>query len=255
VDQLIAKLDEDPQPVAIMGGPEGVITGAEVRTAFLDPLYDPLNRHEALAKALDDALQSNYTLLLEQLGLSGKVDVCSAPAAQEEYTWLHHANLAVTCGDGKDARDFDILYWQSYVQRLKELSPHMGDLWAEGTFSCSGWQIRPNYHFGGPFTSPAADPGLQSGRPSAPPLLLSSLYDPVTPLRSAYRVARGHPGSRVLMQRSVGHCAFLSSPSECTRRHIREYMAEGKLPAEGAECEPDCVPFEDCPYEKAVLPR
>lgn len=254
MDKLIHDLDAEPQPVVTTSGLETVITGVEVRVATLDPLYAPLDHFEGLATLLDDAMQGNYTFLVQRIGFSRKVDLCSSSEVLE-YTWMDDANMAVRCGDGKDATDYDLSYWESYVQRLKGLSPDIGDLWAEGTFSCSGWQIRPKYHFGGPFTSPEADASIRPGRPSAPLLLLSSLYDPVTPLRSANKAAQGHPGSRVLTQKSVGHCAFLSSPSGCTKGYIREYMETGKMPSEGTECEADCVPWEDCPFEKAQLPR
>lgn len=254
VNKLIDDLDANPQPISSTGGPETVITGIEVRKAAMDPLYNPLDFFEGLATLLHDAMQGNYTLLLERTGISSKVDFCS-PSKVLDYSWLDHANLAVMCGDAKDVRTYALSYWDSFVQRLKKLSPDIGDLWAEGTFSCSGWQIRPKYRFEGPFTSPEADASIQSGRPSAPLLLLSSLYDPVTPLGCATKVARGHPGSRVLLQKSVGHCAFLSAPSECTKRYVREYMETGRIPPEGTECEPDCVPWRDCPFERAHLPR
>lgn len=121
--------------------------------------------------------------------------------------------------------------------------------------TCAGWQARPKYRFTGPFRTPAPDPSNVDGRPSAPLLLLSSLYDPVTPLESAYKVSKGHPGSRVLVQNSVGHCTLLSGPSECTRNVVRAYMENGRLPEEGKECQGDCVPWEECPYERGRFPR
>lgn len=222
--------------------------------AALDPLYDPLDFFEVLATLLQDATQGNYTRLLERIGLSSTVDVCS-PSSSLDYSWQGHANIAVICGDRKDQSTHDYSYWKSLVQRYRKLSPEVGDLWAEAGFSCSGWQARPKYRFDGPFTSPKANKSIQRGQPSAPLLLLSSLHDPVTPLRSARIVAKGHPGSRVLVQKSVGHCAFLSAPSECTKGYIRQYMETGILPPKGTECEPDCVPWKECSVPRARLPR
>jgi pimeloyl-ACP methyl ester carboxylesterase len=141
------------------------------------------------------------------------------------------------------------------MQGLEARYPRMGKLVAESSFTCAGWQSHPEYRFTGPFTSPAADARDVEGRPSAPLLLMSSLYDPITPLASARTVARAHPGARVLVQRGAGHCTLLAGPSACTRRVVRAYMETGEMPAEGLVCEGDCRPFEECPYERAKLPR
>ncbi|UNI22217.1 hypothetical protein JDV02_008126 [Purpureocillium takamizusanense] len=255
VDKLVADLDDNPRAIANTDGPETVITGDEIRIAMMDPLYAPLDLFDGLATLLHDALQGNYTLLLERTGITGsKKDACS-PVRSLEYSWMDQASMAVRCGDAKDVTDRDLTFWEAYAQKLKGLSPDIGGLWAEVPFACSGWQTRPKYRFDGPFESPRPDETIRSGRPSAPLLLLSSLYDPVTPLRSAAKVARGHPGSRVLLQKSVGHCAFLSSPSECTKRYVRDYMETGRVPPEGTECEPDCAPWWPCPMDRAHLPR
>jgi hypothetical protein len=58
-----------------------------------------------------------------------------------------------------------------------------------------------------------------------------------------------------LTQRSAGHCALYSAPSECTKRVVREYMATGVLPREGTECEPDCVAWGVCEQERGTMPR
>jgi len=255
VDKLVADLDANPLAIANTDGPETVITGDEIRIAMMDPLYAPLDLFEGLATLLHDALQGNYTLLLQRTGITGHRDTCSASRALA-YTWMDQASMAVRCGDAKDVTDRDLAFWGAYAKKLGNLSADIGGLWVEVPFACSGWKTRPKYRYDGPFTSPEHDAAaIHSGRPSAPLLLLSSLYDPVTPLRSAAKVARGHPGSRVLLQRSVGHCAFLSAPSECTKRYVRDYMDTGRLPPEGTECEPDCSPWWPCPVERAHLPR
>lgn len=84
------------------------------------------------------------------------------------------------------------------------------------------------------------------GRPAAPLLFVTSMYDPLTPRNYAFEMARAHPGARVLVQDTVGHGA-IGTPSRCREGYIKKYFAEGALPAEDVTCESDCVPFRDCP--------
>ncbi|KAH9915041.1 peptidase S33 tripeptidyl aminopeptidase-like protein, partial [Epithele typhae] len=73
---------------------------------------------------------------------------------------------------------------------------------------------------------------------SHPLLLLSTRYDPVTPLSQARRVNARFGGSRLLVQEGHGHCS-VSSPSVCKAKVVRAYFENGTLPGKGATCEPD----------------
>ncbi|KAK2605922.1 hypothetical protein QQS21_003648 [Conoideocrella luteorostrata] len=253
VDEMVDELDTNPLPVYAGNGVQTFLTGRDVLATMGDPLYTPLDFFESLAVMLDDSLQGNHTRVLEQLGLSGQLDVCSPPS-ERRYD-MTSAGIANRCGDGKDVTGYGFAYWKSYTRELMARSPLFGYDVASTAFACAGWTLRPKHRFDGPFTSPAADARMRAGKPSAPLLLLSSFYDPITPLSSAHKVAKAHPGARVVVQKSVGHCASLSAPSECTNKIVRTYMETGQMPAAGVECEPDCVPWKHCPHERARLPR
>ncbi|GAB1317924.1 AB hydrolase-1 domain-containing protein [Madurella fahalii] len=81
-----------------------------------------------------------------------------------------------------------------------------------------------------------------------PLLLLSTTYDPVCPLVSAKSANNIFEGSRIIEVKGYGHCS-LAVPSMCVARHVREYLMEGKLPAENVQCEVDGNPYFSKPEE------
>lgn len=293
VDALVARLDEDPVPGATVDGPEVVIDGSDVLGLLFGQMYSPLDFFESLAWTLAEAVGGNYTRLLGELVppmRDGDADEeayggddhtqpdaqrhadRAAAAILRSYTWMAETFSSVACGDTHNLGSYPLSHWQYKLQKLQARYPRLGVLIADQTIKCAGWQSHPKDRFAGPFRSPAPGPGPASdaddadetdeselglglGRPSAPLLLLSNLYDPITPLDSARVVARSHPRSRVLVQNSVGHCTLLASPSECTRRVMQAYMANGTMPDEGLVCEGDCVPFEECGLERGRFPR
>ncbi|EXV05042.1 peptidase family S33 and alpha/beta hydrolase domain protein [Metarhizium robertsii] len=254
VRTLLGELDASPRPALTQGGTETIITAGMVRSSLFKALYQPIDKFEPLAESLASALQGNYTLLVQNTGLGHPADGCT-PKKPGEYNWLGLSSSAIVCGDAQDVTHHDEHYWQGYFEKLGDRSPEFGHNVAKIPFTCSGWKSRPKYRFTGPFSSPEADPSDKQERHSAPALLLSSWIDPITPLQNAHRVSKSHPGSRVLSQKSFGHCALYSAPSKCTNRVVRTYMTTGALPDEGAQCEPDCVPWEQCDDERTSLPR
>ncbi|KAG6179558.1 hypothetical protein E4U27_003196 [Claviceps purpurea] len=277
VDALVARLDEDPVPGATVDGPEVVIDGSDILDLMFGQLYSPLDFFDSLSSTLAQAVRGNYTQLLAELvppmsdndamydidrnNASNDTD-SAVDAILRAYTWMAETFSSVACGDTPNLGHYPLSHWQHKLQKLHERYPRLGVLIAEQTLKCAGWQSHPKDRFAGPFRSPSPPPVPDShdddendSRPSAPLLLLSTLYDPITPLDSARAVARSHPQSRVLVQNSVGHCTLLASPSRCTRRVMQAYMANGTMPNEGLICEGDCVPFKECNMERGRFPR
>ncbi|KAG6184623.1 hypothetical protein E4U36_001817 [Claviceps purpurea] len=277
VDALVARLDEDPVPGATVDGPEVVIDGSDILDLMFGQLYSPLDFFESLSSTLAQAVRGNYTQLLAELvppmsdndamydidrnNASNDTD-SAVDAILRAYTWMAETFSSVACGDTPNLGHYPLSHWQHKLQKLHERYPRLGVLIAEQTLKCAGWQSHPKDRFAGPFCSPSPPPVPDShdddendSRPSAPLLLLSTLYDPITPLDSARAVARSHPQSRVLVQNSVGHCTLLASPSRCTRRVMQAYMANGTMPNEGLVCEGDCVPFKECNMERGRFLR
>jgi hypothetical protein len=76
----------------------------------------------------------------------------------------------------------------------------------------------------------------------------------VTPLKNAFKMSKGYPGSVVLTQNSTGHTSD-SVYSSCTVGHIRTYFHTGELPKEGTVCEADELPFGESSSEKDTAVR
>ena len=238
---LMDRLNERPIGRVTADGKRAVITGVDLRESFGVFSYSGITGFKQLAVLLDSSLQGDFVPLLTFLQRIREVpelqDACpgtnstAAPLPPVEYLY------SVMCLDGSDVRDEGLDYWVDYVDEQKQVSEIYGATLALVRFGCSGWPFRAKWRFEGPFTTPEADADVVPGKPAAPLLFLSNRRDPVTPLRSARNMAKEHPGAGVVVQESVGHCALLSAPSNCTNDVLREYWDTGKVPSEEKVCE------------------
>ena len=77
----------------------------------------------------------------------------------------------------------------------------------------------------------------------SPMLIIGNRYDPITPLVSAKNLTNTFQDSVLLEQNGYGHCST-AQKSACTKKVIKAYLLEGKLPKAGTVCEVDDVPFK-----------
>ncbi|GKT40506.1 tripeptidyl aminopeptidase [Colletotrichum spaethianum] len=240
VDQLIKQLDDSP--VSVLDGKlTNILTGYDVTLSFKTPLYTPYKEFTKLAEKINSAIEGNYTALLEAAKADiPKLDqVCSHPNASAPPSSFGDGGQAVLCSDGEDSTNLTIVDYQAYVSQLESQSPTFAGYWSQIRFACTGWRVRPKWRFTGPFATPEPDPAVVEGKPAAPLLFMSSRLDPVTPLRNAWKASERHPGSAVVIQESVGHCA-VAIGSRCTTKIIREYFEHGVVPKSGTVCQADC---------------
>ncbi|RYP90469.1 hypothetical protein DL770_003442 [Monosporascus sp. CRB-9-2] len=247
VDALVNDLDARPVSI-VRDGFTSIITGSEVLNVFRPPLYGP-ELFPIVAQALVEALDNgNFTRLLwTQPQRVPRLDDACGPAAtppngtviamQSQLDVIH----AVMCGDGGATSRLDAVGLKAYVQELMAQSPTFGAYWARLRLECSGWTVLPAWRFTGPFTTP--EPGHGPSAPAAPLLFVSARLDPVTPLRNAYAMSQGHPGSAVLEVDHVGHSGSMT-PSNCTAKIIREYLATGRVPENGTRCATKSDPWD-----------
>ena len=251
-----------------------VITAQAIRALFLIPLYKPIPNFEQLSNSLKNVLEGNYTSAVYDLAKYGPVatDLCRSLDDGEEkvdYEWVFERAMTYMCNDSPDLSHVSNSKLQRYIAQLRDLSPTIGTYWAQFSLTCSGWNVRPEWQFTGPYgrnvsqdTSQASSmAGNRYAKPRArqetqnplkhgsndgnnPILFLSSKTDPVTPVRNAFAMSALHPGSSVVVQDSVGHCALYSAPSECTKKIVAAYFAYGTMPKDGLICEPDCRPWQ-----------
>ncbi|OAA73945.1 Peptidase S33 tripeptidyl aminopeptidase-lik [Cordyceps fumosorosea ARSEF 2679] len=264
VESFIASLADAPLPITIPsgsgsgsggGGGFSALTPADVRVAAAISSYAPGRTFRPLASALAALLAGNATsfvALLDNMGAFPHLrDACAAPhpgapAVPVMQLTVNEASIATRCADGEDVAGRDPDWWRDFVTAQRRASRTFGGFWSKIRLPCAGFRFPRHWAFKGPFTTPRAGRGRDPKRPAAPLLFLSSRLDPVTPLRSARRMAAMHPGAALVVQESMGHCALASARSECTARVAREYMHTGKVPkARETVCESDFDPWKE----------
>lgn len=246
IDSFLGDLEASPIP-ALYEGRTHLVTSLLVRTIIHDSLYDPINKYEDLSILLASSLAGNHTLLLENSVTELETD-CEA-SDEDNYSWSDNAGAGVLCGDSAlDADERNITWAKDIVDTFNRQSPTAGEVWTKIPFSCIGWKFTPEFLFRGPFGRSAPKSRGGNHNSSAPLLILSTRYDHATPLANAYKAAKSHEGSTVVVQESFGHTALLTSRSNCTANIVREYFDTGRIPEDGTVCEEDCVP--SIPYKE-----
>ncbi|KGQ12579.1 Putative hydrolase [Beauveria bassiana D1-5] len=254
VEDYIAALADEPVPITTPGGGFSALTAADVRMAAAITSYSPGTSFKPLAASLADLLAGNATSFVQLLDKIGAFphlrDACAVgdsirvPVMQLA---VNEASIATRCADGEDVTGRNLTWWRDFVASESRTSKTFGSFWSKIRLPCAGFRFPRHWSFNGPFTTPRYERTSRGrpvrGKPAAPLLFLSSRLDPVTPLRSARRMAAEHPGAAVVVQESMGHCALGSANSECTRGIAREYMDTGKVPSHETVCESDFDPW------------
>lgn len=119
------------------------------------------------------------------------------------------------------------------IAKQKDVSMFV-DTWHHlGSWLCAQWKMEAKEVYDGDFTA----------SPINPVLFVNGMYDPVTPLSSAYNASAGIEKSVVLTHGGFGHGIY-SHPSLCTADAVRRYFDKGVLPEEGTVCAPDVDVFD-----------
>ena len=228
-----------------------VIGDADIMAFILLSLYEPTALFPVTFALLASLLRHDRTTMSAIMGaliptpsIQTVCTGCTGPDCVQPPV-SEDAQAAIVCSDGESSVDLTLSDWTAYFQELANQSA-VSTSWSEIRFRCANWPARPPYRFTGPFATPPHDPSLTEGRPAAPLLFLSSRIDPVTPVRNAHAMAARHPGSAVVTQESVGHCALGTAISSCTVGIVRAYFENGTVPERGAVCDLDCGDFEAC---------
>ncbi|KAI0749442.1 alpha/beta-hydrolase [Daedaleopsis nitida] len=230
---ILDQVKKNPVPVSL-AEPPVVITYKTLVKQFFQATYNPLTRFGAVAKAIHAIETGNQTALV---ALSREiVDPVACECNPQDGSPLPmpvtEAYPVVECSD-MDAPPYDPAAFAKVYGALAALSPLFAPMWAEAWVECAEWTMRPKRRWTG---------ALAADETSHPLLVVSTRYDPVTPLAQARAVVRRFGGAALLTQESYGHCS-VSSPSLCTAKHIRAYFVDGTLPEEGATCGVDELPF------------
>ncbi|KAI0703945.1 alpha/beta-hydrolase [Earliella scabrosa] len=231
--KVLDNVKRDPVAVPLAEPPIVITHKALLQQLFFQGAYAPLRSFSLIVDTIR-AIETGNTSALTALAPS----ILSTPECKCKDlpdTSVHmdtEATFAIACGDG-DPLAWDLESYKAYYKTLESASQLMAPLWGNYWLQCAEWTIRANWRWTGP---------LEARNTSHPLLVLSTRYDPVTPLPDARVVQERFAGAGLLVQDSVGHCS-LSSPSVCTAKHVRRYFEDGVLPEEGTTCGVDELPL------------
>lgn len=227
---LVEDLRVQPLPVYINVTEYGTVTAEMVlHTAILTALYQPL-MWPKIADDLSKLLRGNGTAIFRRYG---RMD-----------WWMTNILKAmdfVLCNDGKSGPD----HWR---QGARELKRRLAPMWNASIFAAvhngwylskQQWLIPKTHNFS--LERPGAD-GQPTVETAHPILILSTTYDPVTPMISAKAAKSAFKDSQIVEVKGFGHTT-LAEPSRCLLHKFRDYLYYGTLPDGHVTCEVDLPYF------------
>ncbi|KAI0692738.1 alpha/beta-hydrolase [Cerioporus squamosus] len=226
--------DVKQDPVSIpLAEPAAIISHKALLSQFFYSTYKPLTMYGPLVKTIH-AIETGDTAALTALAplIVSPTECKCGERPDPSFRMDNEVTFSIACGDG-DKRPWDLGEYRKWYQGLEDQSHLMAPMWATYWMQCAEWPIRPKWRWTGP---------LAAKETAHPILVVSTKYDPVTPLPDARNVQKRYGGSGLLVQDSYGHCS-LSSPSLCTAKHVRRYFEDGTLPAEGTICDVEELPL------------
>lgn len=217
---LLARLRAGP--IAVGAGERAVsVDYAQAVRAHVILLYDTRQGWPALAELLAE---------LER-GQAGDPEIVRRALAADVFDPdFLDSFLAITCADTALPRDPD--RWPELAAQTPQSSPPFDDFWLYARQPCGAWTTAEDDPRRGltPWT-------LISEKPA---LLVSNEFDPVTPLAFAERAQQELVNARlVVVDEGYGH----QPAGDCVRSLRERYLIDLRLPAPGATCSTQQLPF------------
>lgn len=229
-----------PKPIFANDLPD-VVTYSDI-TRFVFESFYSIFKFPALASVLNAVYTRNFS---HQVSLPGRAFSCSQNTSL--FFDKEDSNAATICGDADPSLTAtNMSEFQEYLHLLRAQSSTAGPKIAAGRLNCMAQssEMLARNRFAGPF-------GTAYGALQTPILFFNNRLDPVCPIANARKMAMQYPGSVVLEQDAVGHCALAASLGNCVVLHLRKYFNEGVLPPNNTICPGGCQAFE----ENCIRPR
>lgn len=140
-----------------------------LKSSAFNAAYSPLSLFPTLAQVLLDLEEALAAGTLEQWTqqvIAAEGD--PGPAGTSDFEWT----LGVACSDQNDLYYGQPLADYGPALQYLEKQSILGEIWLRNSVSCSGWKIKSDDIFTGPF----------GGSTATPIIFLSNTYDPVTPI-------------------------------------------------------------------------
>lgn len=234
VQKVLDSIEMLPWPLGTDNLPD-VLTISDVRE-FVFHIFYSTSLFPNLANVLNQLLTHNFSQGIPVLDRS-----ISCVRNETLFSDNMDAFVGTFCGDADPSlANTTISEFQRYVVHLESQSRTAGAHFASNRPACmtSRQGSASKTRFSGPF-------GSRPGDLQTPILFLNNRLDPVCPIRNARRMATKYPGSIVLEQDAVGHCALAASLGPCVKSYVRRYFNEGVLPPNNTVCPGGCEAFDE----------
>lgn len=219
VMNVVGNLKKDPINVYVNNRVYGTLDHRTMLYSIFRVLHKPGEQWYTLAENLAHLLRGNAT---------------AAFLAYKEQDWFasemedHEATIQFN-----DARSGKQHWPQGREELLYAFKPYLnkslfGSFAFEGYYAQAAWSIPQTHTFK---TREKVDT-------KHPLLVLSTTYDPVTPLTSARVARKTFQGSKIVEVKGYGHCS-LAVESECLKERVRAFLNDGILPDEDVQCDVD----------------
>ncbi|QRV76811.1 Abhydrolase domain-containing protein [Ceratobasidium sp. AG-Ba] len=234
---LLERLGKNPIVVADSSTGPGIYTASDLQQSLLTTLYSP-KLWSRIMQVLPVIEQGNAQAAYDAL-YGSLLDLKYEPYDQnafnrsmQQYGFQESLRM-ILCSDAAPT-NISVDAHTKYFRDIGQISP-IGETWASIFGFCNGWSFRSSQRYTGPWTTAK---GLKKTR--FPILFMSLDADPVTPLSTAVKMAKGfgNESASLLVQKGFGHCTT-AHPSLCTYKHVRDYFIDGKVPANGTYCTPE----------------
>ncbi|KAF8715263.1 MEROPS serine peptidase family S33, partial [Rhizoctonia solani] len=194
---------------------------------------------------LSNSLSGIYGKLRSQAAVSGS----SVLSRLSPYIWRgsshndftddtpNYSFQAITCGDAVSQAGVTTKeVFRELTRVAKDITPILGPAWGEGGLYCHQWPYRAVERLDSPWKTSLS-------KLSKPLLILGNTIDPITPYKSAEKVAHALADSAVLVtQEAYGSARSTSSI-------VQNYFVNGTLPSPGTTCKIYQNPFPGGPAD------
>ncbi|KAI0769263.1 alpha/beta-hydrolase [Trametes elegans] len=207
------------------------VTSAIVRKEIWDAVDDPNGSWASFANSTYPALVAGVDLESKALNHTHRsldTDRTSTQGSGRNAT-KSYSSVAILCADSVDTRGTNMEDVFKYLISVAQNGSQAATLWPSTFNYCPFWPVRAVERYQGSLNKTLSNTIL----------VVSNLYDPVTPLAEAQDVVDLLEDSAVLVrQDGFGHMS-ISAPSACTNAVMRDFFVNGTIPAKGTVCQVD----------------
>lgn len=209
IDKFLKDLEEEPIPVYLNNSHYGAITRRSIVTNGIFPaLYKPTPTWPVLANNLAALLEGNSTP-----AYNAYHDSWVGSLLRDETNTFVVLNDAWKTGSGSPLHGIKAI--QNFSLSGTDLSTLVSKYQGSDIFDRASWSIPTTHNF-----RPQYYPEFPRFKTAKPILVVSTTYDPVSPLVSAKKAHDSFEGAGFVEQKSYGHCS-ISMASLCTAKHVQ----------------------------------